>query len=244
VFGVATISNNNLQDLKTGQLVEATPWRQQVALVLGVVFGSLVIPPILNLLNQAFGFQGVPGAGITALAAPQAQLISAIAQGVLGGNLDWGLIGIGAAIGVVVVIIDEVLRATKRGSLPPLAVGMGIYLPMALTLLIPIGALFGHFYDRWAKRSGNPEFAERMGVLLATGLIVGESLFGVVFAGIVAASNSDAPLALVKDFAWAVPLGLVIFAAMVVGLYIWTRQQASSAPETEQFPEPREANFR
>jgi putative OPT family oligopeptide transporter len=244
VFGVATISNNNLQDLKTGQLVQATPWRQQVALILGVVFGSLVIPPILDLLNTAFGFQGVPGAGIGALAAPQAQLISAIAQGVLGGNLDWGLIGIGAGIGVVTVIVDEGLRATKRGSLPPLAVGMGIYLPMALTLLIPIGALFGHFYDRWAKRSGNPEFAERMGVLLATGLIVGESLFGVVFAGIVAASNSDAPLALVKDFAWAVPLGLVIFAAMVVGLYIWTRQQASSAPETEQFPEPREANFR
>ena len=244
VFGVATISNNNLQDLKTGQLVEATPWRQQVALILGVVFGSLVIPPILNLLNTAFGFQGVPGAGITALAAPQAQLISAIAQGVLGGNLDWGLIGIGAGIGVVCVIIDELLRATKRGSLPPLAVGMGIYLPMALTLLIPIGALLGHFYDKWAKRSANPEFAERMGVLLATGVIVGESLFGVIFAGIVAASGSDAPLALVKDFGLAVPLGLVIFAVLVIGLYLWTRQQASSAPETEQFPEPREANYR
>src|SRR3954471_17896759 len=122
IFGVATISNNNLQDLKTGQLVEATPWRQQVALVLGVVFGSLVIPPILDLLNTAFGFQGVPGAGITALAAPQAQLISAIAQGVLGGNLDWGLIGIGAIIGVVVVITDELLRETKGGASPPLAV--------------------------------------------------------------------------------------------------------------------------
>jgi putative OPT family oligopeptide transporter len=244
VFGVATISNNNLQDLKTGQLVEATPWRQQVALVLGVVFGSLVIPPILNLLNTAFGFQGVPGAGITALAAPQAQLISAIAQGVLGGNLDWGLIGWGAVIGVVVVIIDEVLRATKRGSLPPLAVGMGIYLPMALTLLIPIGALLGYFYDKWAKRSKNPEFAERMGVLLATGLIVGESLFGVIFAGIVAATNTDAPLALVKNFGWAVPLGLVIFAVLIAVLYLWTRQQASTAPMTEQFAEPSEATYR
>jgi putative OPT family oligopeptide transporter len=244
VFGVATISNNNLQDLKTGQLVEATPWRQQVALVLGVVFGSLVIPPILNLLNTAFGFQGVPGAGITALAAPQAQLISAIAQGVLGGNLDWGLIGIGAGIGVIVVIIDEVLRAMKRGALPPLAVGMGIYLPMALTLLIPIGAVLGYWYDKWAKRAGNPEFAERMGVLLATGLIVGESLFGVVFAGIVAATNSDAPLALVTNFGWAVPLGLVLFAAVIAALYIWTKQQAQGAPLTEQFQEPREATFR
>ena len=115
VFGVATISNNNLQDLKTGELVEATPWRQQVALVLGVIFGALVIPPILDLLNTAFGFQGAPGAKANALAAPQAPLISAIAQGVLGGNLDWKLIGIGAGIGVVVVIIDEVLRKMKRG---------------------------------------------------------------------------------------------------------------------------------
>jgi len=244
VFGVATISNNNLQDLKTGQLVEATPWRQQVALVLGVVFGSLVIPPILNLLNTAFGFQGVPGAGITALAAPQAQLISAIAQGVLGGNLDWGLIGWGAVIGVVAVIIDEVLRATKRGALPPLAVGMGIYLPMALTLLIPIGAVLGHFYEKWARRSGNAEFAERMGVLLATGLIVGESLFGVVFAGIVAATNKNAPLALVTDFAWAVALGLLVFVVLIAALYLWTKSQASGAPPTEQFEEPREATYR
>jgi putative OPT family oligopeptide transporter len=227
VFGVATISNNNLQDLKTGELVAATPWRQQVALVLGVIFGSLVIPPILDLLNTAFGFQGVPGAGITALAAPQAQLISPIAQGVLGGNLDWGLIAIGAGIGVVAVIIDELLRKMKRGSLPPLAVGMGIYLPMALTLLIPIGALLGYFYDKWAARAPVPEFAQRMGVLLATGLIVGESLFGVIFAGIVAATNKDAPLAIVKDFGWATPLGLVVFTVAALGLYAWTRRQAA-----------------
>jgi putative OPT family oligopeptide transporter len=244
VFGVATISNNNLQDLKTGQLVDATPWRQQLALVLGVVFGSVVIPPILDLLNQAFGFQGVPGAKITALAAPQAQLISAIAQGVLGGNLDWGLIGVGAIIGVIVVIIDEVLRATKRGAMPPLAVGMGIYLPMALTLLIPIGALFGWFYEKWAARSQNPEFAQRMGVLLATGLIVGESLFGVVFAGIVAASGKDTPLAVIATNPFADVLAVVVFAAMVVGLYVWTRRQASVAPVAgDDAPTP-EATFR
>src|SRR5260221_2232281 len=92
IFGVATISNNNLQDLKTGQLVEATPWRQQVALILGVIFGALVIPPILDLLNTAFTFQGAPGAKATALAAPQAAIISTIAQGVLGGTLDWSMI--------------------------------------------------------------------------------------------------------------------------------------------------------
>jgi putative OPT family oligopeptide transporter len=230
VFGVATISNNNLQDLKTGQLVDATPWRQQVALVLGVLFGAVVIPPVLDLLNKAFGFQGVPGAGANALAAPQAALISAIAQGLLNGNFDWGLIGIGAGIGVVVVIIDEVLRKMKRGGLPPLAVGMGIYLPMALTLLVPLGALLGWVYDRWAARARNPEFAQRMGVLLATGLIVGESIMGVVYAGTVAATRSDAPLALVSENPWAVPAGITLFVAVVLGFYAWTRREAALAP--------------
>ena len=227
VFGVATISNDNLQDLKTGQLVGATPWRQQFALVLGVLFGAVVIPPILTLLNDAFGFQGAPGAGDNALAAPQAALISAIAQGVLGGNLDWNLIGLGAAIGVAACAIDEMLRATKRGMLPPLAVGMGIYLPMALTLLIPVGALIGHFYDRWAKTAPNPAFAERLGVLMATGLIVGESLFGVTFAAIVGATDNSAPLALVEEFAWAVPLGLIAFTGSILWLYAKTKSGAA-----------------
>ena len=89
---------------------------------------------------------------------------------------------------------------------------MGIYLPMSLTLLIPVGAVIGHFYNKWAERAPNPEFAERMGVLMATGLIVGESLFGVAFAAIVGATDNDAPLALVEEFAWAVPLGIAVFA--------------------------------
>lgn len=230
IFGVATIANNNLQDLKTGQLVDATPWRQQVALVLGVVFGAVVIPPVLDLLNNTLGFQGAPGADENSLAAPQAALISAIAQGILGGDLDWKLIGWGAAIGVVVVIVDELLKKTKKGALPPLAVGMGIYLPMALTLLIPAGALLGRFYDNWAKRTSNPEFAERMGVLLATGLIVGESLFGVVFAMLVGATQQDTPLALITENPVAVPLSIAVFTVAILGLYAWTRNQASTAP--------------
>ncbi|MBB3982642.1 putative OPT family oligopeptide transporter [Sphingobium fontiphilum] len=219
VFGVATISNDNLQDLKTGQLVGATPWKQQVALILGVIFGSLVIPPVLDLLNSAFGFAGAPGAGPNALPAPQAALISALAKGVLGGDLDWGLIGIGAGIGVVVVIIDELLGKAGKLRLPPLAVGMGIYLPMALTLLIPVGAVIGHFYNRWSLRQANPEFAERMGVLMATGFIVGESLFGVAFAGIVAATDSDAPLAIMGESHWTVPLATLAFAGVIAALY-------------------------
>lgn len=90
VFGIATISNDNLQDLKTGQLVGATPWKQQVALIIGVVFGSAIIPPVLQLMQTAFGFQGAPGAGPDALAAPQAALISSLAKGVLGGAASTG----------------------------------------------------------------------------------------------------------------------------------------------------------
>ncbi len=228
IFGVATIANDNLQDLKTGQLVGATPWKQQVALIIGVLFGSLVIPPVLTILNDAFGFVGAPGAGPNALAAPQAALISAIAQGVLGGNLDWNLIGLGALIGVGVIIVDEILRRSGKYSLPPLAVGMGIYLPMSLTLLIPVGATIGYLYNKWATRASDPAFAERLGVLMATGLIVGESLFGVAFAGIVGATDNDSPLALVQDFAWAVPLGIVVFLGAIALLYAKTRQEAAA----------------
>lgn len=227
VFGVATISNDNLQDLKTGELIGATPWRQQIALALGVVFGALVIPPVLSLLNTTFGFQGAANAGPEALAAPQAALISAIAQGVLGGSLDWGLIGIGAGIGVVAVIIDEVLRAMKKGALPPLALGMGIYLPMGLTLLIPVGAIIGRLYDNWARKNHDPELAERLGVLAATGLIAGESLFGVVFAGIAAARNSPTPLEIIEPGDLALPLGITIFAAALIWLYTSTKRAAA-----------------
>jgi putative OPT family oligopeptide transporter len=238
IFGVATISNNNLQDLKTGQLVEATPWRQQVALVLGVVFGSLVIPPILNLLNKTLGFQGVPGAGPDALNAPQAAIISTIAQGVLGGNLEWNLIGEGAIIGVVAVIIDEVLKAKtgKRLHLPPLAIGMGIYLPLEADLLIPFGAALGWFYNRWAMQSKSPAFAERMGTLMATGLIVGESLMGVVYAFLVgAAQNAGSKdpanvLALIQPYSSVMLVSLIVFAAAIGALYYWTKGRASDAP--------------
>jgi putative OPT family oligopeptide transporter len=221
VFGVATISNDNLQDLKTGQLVGATPWKQQVALIIGVVFGSLVVPPVLNVLNAAFGFVGAPGAGPNALAAPQAGLISTLAQGVLGGNLNWTMLNWGIAAGVVAIVVDMLLGRAKLLRLPPLAIGIGIYLPMSVILPTVIGAVVGWFYDRWADRTANPERARRFGVLTATGLIVGESLFGVLFAFVVAGSGTDSPLAVVGA-GFATPAligGTVLFAAMVALLY-------------------------
>ena len=221
VFGIATISNDNLQDLKTGQLVGATPWRQQLALVFGVIFGSLVIPPVLDLLNAAYGFAGAPGVGPDALPAPQAALISALAKGVLGGDLNWRMIGIGAAIGAVAVIVDAALGRAGKLRLPPLGVGIGIYLPMAATLPVVIGAVIGYFYDRRVARSGRPEFLKRMGVLTATGMIVGESLFSVLFAGVVYGTGSGSPFAVVGDnFApFALIGGTILFFALVAWLY-------------------------
>jgi putative OPT family oligopeptide transporter len=229
VFGIATISNDNLQDLKTGQLVGATPWRQQVALIFGVIFGSLVVPPVLQVLYEAFGFAGMPGAGPQALPAPQAALISALAKGVLGGDLNWTMIGYGALTGVGLILLDETLGGLKKLRLPPLAVGIGIYLPMAAVLPVVVGALIGHFYDRWASRREKPEFARRIGVLAATGLIVGESLWGVVFAGIVAGSGSDSPLALVGEGfeTVAVLAGAALFVLLAAWIYRRTMKLAA-----------------
>jgi putative OPT family oligopeptide transporter len=222
VFGVATISNDNLQDLKTGQLVGATPWKQQVALVFGVLFGSAVIPPVLDLLNTAYGFAGAPGVGPDALPAPQAALVSALASGVLGGDLDWSLIGIGAAVGVAIVIVDLLLSRGTRLRLHPLGVGIGIYLPMGTTMTVVIGAVVGYFYDRRAERkAGDAERAKRMGVLAATGMIVGESLFNVAYAALVVGSGSEAPLAVVGDeFATSAAIGgTLLFILLVWWLY-------------------------
>jgi putative OPT family oligopeptide transporter len=221
VFGIATISNDNLQDLKTGQLVGATPWKQQVALLIGVVFGSIVVPPVLNLLGSTLGFAGAPGAGPNALAAPQAALISALAKGVLGGNLNWAMIGYGALTGVLVIAVDELLGKAGKLRLPPLGVGLGVYLPMSVTLPVTIGAVVGFAYDRWADRARDPELAKRMGVLTATGMIVGESLWGVGFAGIVYLTNKETPLALVGDGFASVALvgGTLLFAVLTWVMY-------------------------
>ncbi|MBS0283255.1 MAG: oligopeptide transporter, OPT family, partial [Proteobacteria bacterium] len=232
VFGVATISNDNLQDLKTGQLVGATPWKQQVALVIGVCFGALVVPVVMDLLNTAFGFAGAPGAGPQALAAPQAGLISALAKGVLGGDLNWPMLRWGALAGVAFVALDEALGRAKLLRLPPLAIGIGIYLPMAVILPVTVGSVLGWFYGRWADRRADAEGAKRLGVLLATGMIVGESLFGVIFAGVVAATNTDSPLAVAGEGFAPVALigGTALFVALVWWLYRRTRGLVTSPP--------------
>jgi putative OPT family oligopeptide transporter len=237
IFNVAAIANNNLQDLKTGQLVDATPWKQQVALVIGVIAGALVIPPVLDLMNHTYGFVGAPGADPNhALPAPQAGLISSLGKGVIAADIDWSLIGIGAAIGGCIILLDEILaRTTEHMRVPPLAVGLGIYLPTSSTLMIVVGAVAGWFYDRRADRTSRPEAAKQLGVLLASGLIVGEGIIAVVITLIRALSTKSAPMALVGPdgiLAKAIPvlanfetaaiiIGGVTFVAMAFFLYRW-----------------------
>jgi putative OPT family oligopeptide transporter len=235
IFNVAAIANNNLQDLKTGQLVDATPWKQQVALIIGVLAGAVVIPPVLNLVNQAYGFVGAPGAELrpSPLPAPQAGLISSLAQGVIAADIDWSLIRVGAYIGFGIIALDAVLaRGTKHMRVPPLAVGLGIYLPTASTLMIVVGTIVGWFFDRRADRTRNPEGTKQLGVLLASGLIVGESIIGVVISAIVVFSGVGAPLAVVgPGFRTAgIIIGGSAFAVTAFVLYRWVlRMGARSA---------------
>jgi len=233
VFACATISNDNLQDLKTGQLVGASPMRQQIALIVGVAAGASVIPWVLNLLAKAYGFAGAPNIDVVApnpLPAPQATLISSLAQGVIGGNLDWKMIGIGALVGVGLILLDTTLGALKKLRIPPLAVGIGIYLPMSATFAVVVGAVIGHWYDKRARASRNPERAERLGTLVASGLIVGESLWGVINAGLIVGLAKDAPLGIVpEDFALAPWLGLLGFVGSIVLLYGWMLRRSAAA---------------
>ncbi|MGO4765228.1 OPT family oligopeptide transporter [Cupriavidus sp. 2KB_3] len=233
VVAVASIANDNLQDLKTGWLVGATPWRQQVALLIGCAVGAAVIPPVLELLYNAYGFAGaLPRADMDpgqALAAPQATLMTAIATGIFTHQLNWTMILIGVALGVVLIAIDEMLR--RRGGvarLPVLAVGIGIYLPPTISSALVVGAVLSWWLLRAERRRAEARgddvtlavaHAERRGTLLASGLIVGESLVGVALAGIIGLSGKEAPLALVDaGFATTAEwLGLAVFVLVCVG---------------------------
>ena len=237
VVAVASISNDNLQDLKTGWLVGATPWRQQVALLIGCVVGAAVISPVLELLYNAYGFaDAMPREGMDpgqALSAPQATLMLAIARGIFTHQLNWTMILIGMAVGVALIAVDEVLKRTcKVARIPVLAVGIGIYLPPTVAAPIVAGALLAWLLERALRRraqaAGKPyeqfaDAANRRGVLIASGLIVGESLVGVVMAAIIGAAGTDAPLAIAGEgFARTASfLGLAVFAAVAV--LFWRR---------------------
>ena len=234
IVTTASIANDNLQDLKTGQLVDATPWRQQAVLILGVAVGSAVIAPLMALLYEAYGFAGaLPRPGMVpedAMAVPQAALVTQIADGIVRGTLPWRMVLAGLGLGIVLVAVEARLR--RRGvSFPALTVGIGMYLPLSVEVTIALGGLLGWLADRRLARAAAPpeavEAARRRGVLLASGLLVGESGIGVLLTGADTLAGRSGSLAL-DGFAGApaLGLGLAVFAG---GLALFYRL-ASRAP--------------
>jgi putative OPT family oligopeptide transporter len=217
----AAIGGDNMQDLKAGHLLGATPWKQQVMQIVGVVTAALVIAPVLSLIHEAY----VIGEG---LKAPQASLMKSVAVGVFEGNLPWGMVTIGAFLAVVVIIYDKILES--KGSTfraPVLAVAVGIYLPLELSVPILIGGLISLFAkkaaqalkgDGEAKRKANLKGQHR-GLLLASGLITGEAIIGILMAVPIVMSGDKGVLSSLVPFEFHEVVGLVVIAGVITLMY-------------------------
>jgi putative OPT family oligopeptide transporter len=223
VCGAACIGGDNLQDLKCGYMLGATPWKQQLMLAIGGVSSALIMAPVLSLLANAYGI-GVPTeAHPSPLLAPQANLMASVANGIFGGELPWMMIGIGAAIGAAIILIDEIQR--KRGSsfrTPVLACAVGIYLPIELSVPIFAGGLVAHLVERYFKpgdSEGERERIHQKGTLFSAGLITGEALMGIFMAVPIVALGSADVLALPEQWRFGGWLGLVMLTGVAVLLY-------------------------
>ncbi|HET9678986.1 MAG TPA: oligopeptide transporter, OPT family, partial [Gammaproteobacteria bacterium] len=226
----AAIGGDNLQDLKAGYLVGATPWKQQVMLIVGVVASAFVMAPILNLLLNAYGIGPADPANPNSLLAPQATLMTSVAQGVfcLGSDdanckaLPWGMVGLGAIIGVGIIALDEYLRVSKANwRAPVLAVAVGIYLPLELATPIFLGGLVAWLAKRYSERKlarEQQEHNERTGMLFAAGLITGEALIGILMAIPIVLSSQPDVLA-IADEPWGSVPGIILILALAYGLY-------------------------
>ncbi len=232
----ACIAGDNLQDLKCGYIVGATPWRQQVMLGIGAASSALVMAPVLNLLAQAYGI-GVPSeAHPNPLLAPQATLMASVSKGLFGGQLPWDMIAVGALIGVGIIVLDEILKA--RGSsfrTPVLAVAVGIYLPLELMTPIFLGGLLAWVAERRLRRQGleaaEIERRHRKGLLFAAGMITGEALMGIAIAVPIVTSGSADVLALPSLWHFGEWLGLVVL-AVLAGLLFKTAMTADPSPKS------------
>lgn len=235
VIGAAlSISNDTMQDLKVGQIVGSTPWKQQLMLIIGVVVSSFVIPPILQLLYDAYGIGGVfPRPGMNPaqmLSAPQAGLMATVAEGAFAHTLKWGMIGTGAIIAVVCIVIDEILKKRFGTRLPVLAVGLGIYLPLDSSVPVVIGGLLSYIVqfrlDRLYKR-GQPEAEAKVnahrhrGLLLSCGIVAGASLMGVFLAVPFAIKQSSDALKIMPDnlMELAGPLSILVTFILCAWIY-------------------------
>jgi putative OPT family oligopeptide transporter len=219
----ACIGGDNLQDLKCGYIIGATPWKQQVMLAVGGVSSAFVMAPVLSLLAQAYGI-GVPTeAHPNPLLAPQANLMASVANGIFGGKLPWNMIGIGAAIGAVIIVIDEIQK--KRGAsfrTPVLACAVGIYLPVELSVPIFAGGLLAYLVERHVRARDadvDVEQIHQKGVLFSAGLITGEALMGIFIAIPIVVSGSAEVLRLGEAWHFGGWLGLVMLTGVAVLLY-------------------------
>jgi putative OPT family oligopeptide transporter len=234
IAGVAVISLDNLQDLKAGQIVGATPWKQQVMLIVGVVVSSCFMAPVLDVLLEAYGIGDIlPRAGMDpaqALSAPKAALMAGLAQSVFDLSLDWTLMSIGACIGVLFILIDEVLKRTSSWRIPVLAVALGIYMPLEITVPVLIGGLISYFSEKRLKKAKKTlgdqyesvvQKAGQRGLLMASGIVAGEALIGILIAVLIVffPAVKEAVGALVVSEDLKVVFGMGLFGFLCIYLY-------------------------
>jgi len=234
ISSALVISNDTMQDLKVGEIVGATPWKQQLMLMFGVIVAAFVIPPILQLLYQAYGIGGVfPRPGMNPaqmLAAPQAGLMATVTQGAFSHQLQWNMIGFGAAIAVVCIVIDEILKKHFGTRLPVLAVGLGIYLPLDASIPCVIGGVLSwliqhklnYLYNYCeADDAAKCNVHRHRGLLLACGIVAGASIMGVVLAIPFALTESSDVLRIMPQTLapFSGVLSIVVTGALCVWIY-------------------------
>jgi putative OPT family oligopeptide transporter len=221
VCNAAAVAGDNLQDLKAGQLVGATPWRQQVMLMVGVIASAAVMAPVMNVLLFAYGIGEPAHAGVKALPAPQANLVRSVAEGMFGGTLPVAMIVIGVVVGALIIVLDLYLkRIGSRWGAPVLAVAVGIYLPLDVSTPILAGGLVAEFVSRWHRRHNEADDHEKLaqnGMLFAAGLITGEALVGIFIAMCIWISKNPEVLTL----SYHAPAAQWIAAALLFGICYW-----------------------
>jgi putative OPT family oligopeptide transporter len=217
------VGGDNLQDLKAGYIVGATPWKQQLMLGIGAFSCALIMAPVLNLLAQAYGIGDPTRPG--SLQAPQATLMASVAQGLFGGKLPWNMIIAGGVIGALVIAFDSWLKSRNSTfRVPVLAAAIGIYLPLELMVPIFLGGLLAYFVEKRHGIVGTHDESlrdrvHRPGVLFSAGLITGEALMGIAIAIPIVLSERADVLALPETFHFGQGVGLVVLAAVAFWLY-------------------------